>query len=104
MDFYKPRIVDKELKFRLNIFGAILITGPKGCGKTKTAKQFVKSLVKFQDKEKRASLLSVAETSPSLLLEQERPILFDERQDAPKMWGQFENIVTTTLLKKDNLS
>lgn len=87
MDFYKPRIVDKELKFRLNIFGAILITGPKGCGKTKTAKQFVKSLVEFQDEEKRASLLSVAETSPSLLFEQERPILFDERQDAPKMWG-----------------
>ena len=39
MSDYKSRIFDDILKFRLRVFGAVLITGPKGCGKTETAKQ-----------------------------------------------------------------
>lgn len=84
---YKTRIIDEEIKFRLKIFGAVLIAGPKGCGKTRTAKQVCKSFVEFQDEDKRESLLSVANTSPSKLLEGKTPRLFDEWQDAPKLWG-----------------
>lgn len=87
MNEYKDRIIDDEIKFRLKVFGAILITGPKGCGKTRTAKQISKSFVEFQDEDKRDALLSVANTIPSKLLEGETPRLFDEWQDVPKLWG-----------------
>ncbi len=87
MNEYKNRIIDEEIKFRLKVFGAILIAGPKGCGKTRSAKQFSKSFVEFQDEDKREMLLAVGNTSPSKLLEGDKPRLFDEWQDAPKLWG-----------------
>ena len=87
MNFYKKRIIDKELDFRLKVFGAILISGPKGCGKTMTGKQKAKSVIEFQDEDERDKLLPVVNSKPSLLLEGEKPILFDEWQDAPKIWG-----------------
>lgn len=86
---YKKRIFDEELKFRLKVFGAVLITGPKGCGKTRTAKEQVKSIIEFQNEDNREALLAVANNSPSKLLDEERPILFDEWQDAPKIWGSI---------------
>lgn len=89
MNEYKRRIIDEEIKFRLRVFGAILLTGPKGCGKTRSAKEISKSVVEFQDEDKREMLLSVAEASPSRLLEGEKPRLFDEWQDAPKLWGSI---------------
>lgn len=87
MNEYKQRIIDEEIKFRLKVFGAILISGPKGCGKTRSAKQISKSYIEFQDEDKRDMLLSVANTTPSKLLEGETPRLFDEWQDAHKLWG-----------------
>ncbi|MBQ7152847.1 MAG: ATP-binding protein [Clostridia bacterium] len=84
---YKKRIVDKLLDLKLESFGATLIKGPKGCGKTTSAKQIAKSVVEFQDEEVRDNLLAVAETSPKQLLIGKRPRLFDEWQDAPKLWG-----------------
>jgi uncharacterized protein len=87
MNEYKNRIIDDEIKFKLKVFGAVLIAGPKGCGKTRTAKQISKSFVEFQDEDKREMLLSVANTAPSKLLDGETPRLFDEWQDAPKLWG-----------------
>ncbi len=61
--------------------------GPKGSGKTRTAKERCKSVIEFQDEERRDGYLSIAETSPTLFFEREKPILFDEWQDAPKIWG-----------------
>ncbi len=84
---YKKRIIDKLLDLKLESFGATLIKGPKGCGKTTSAKQKAKSFVEFQDEEVRDNLLAVAETAPKKLLIGERPRLFDEWQDAPKLWG-----------------
>lgn len=49
MKEYKPRIADEQLKLKLEAFGATLIVGPKGCGKTTTAKQQAKSFIEFQD-------------------------------------------------------
>ncbi len=84
MNEYKKRIIDDELRFRLKVFGAILICGPKGCGKTRSAKEIAKSVIEFQDEDTREGLLNVANTSPSMLLDGEKPRLFDEWQDAPK--------------------
>ena len=84
---YIPRIVDREIDLKKEAFDAISIIGPKGCGKTRTAKERCKTVIEFQDEEKRAGYLSVAETSPRLFLKNEKPILFDEWQDAPKIWG-----------------
>lgn len=84
---YKSRIVDKIIDKKLKIFNAINIIGPKGCGKTTTAAIKCKTIVKFQDEDERDNLLLIANTMPSKLLKQEKPILFDEWQDAPKIRG-----------------
>ena len=93
---YKKRIVDDELDLKLESFGATLIVGPKGCGKTTSAKQKAKSVVEFQDEELRENLLAVANTSPSKLLIGAKPRLFDEWQDAPKLWGAIRKSVDDT--------
>ncbi|MCF0116154.1 MAG: ATP-binding protein [Erysipelotrichaceae bacterium] len=84
---YVRRLIDDQLDKRAESFGAIHIIGPKGCGKTRTAKERCKTIIEFQDEEKRAGYLAVAQTSPSLFLKNEKPILFDEWQDAVKIWG-----------------
>ena len=91
MDYIK-RIVDAELDIKTQAFGAINIVGPKGCGKTRTAKERCKTIIEFQDEEKRDGYLAVAETSPKLFLNNEKAILFDEWQDAPKIWGTIRKV------------
>ena len=93
MNNYKKRIVDDLLDLKLESFGATLIVGPKGCGKTTTAKQKSKSFIEFQDEDKRDNYLSVAENMPSKLLIGENPRLFDEWQDAPKIWGAIRKSI-----------
>ena len=90
---YLPRIVDEELNLRMESFGATLIVGPKGCGKTTTARQKAASVVELQDEDRRDGYLAVASTQPSLLLEGAKPRLFDEWQDAPKIWGAIRKSV-----------
>ncbi len=65
---YMPRIMDKELTDRLESIGAVLIVGPKWCGKTTTAMQKAKSVLKMQDPDTAAAYLATAQTKPSLLL------------------------------------
>lgn len=84
---YIRRIIDTEIDRRIQAFNGINIVGPKGCGKTRTAKERCRTAIEFQDEEKREGYMAVAETAPSLLLKNEKPILFDEWQDAPKIWG-----------------
>lgn len=86
---YKTRIIDEQLNKCMKAFNAVNIVGPKGCGKTRTAKERCKTIIEFQDEEKRDAYISSAETAPSLLLENEKPILFDEWQDAPKIFGSI---------------
>lgn len=90
---YRKRIVDEILELKMKAFGAIWITGPKGCGKTTSGKQKAKTIVEFQDEENRENLLLIAETSPKKLLIGEKPILFDEWQDAPKLFGTIRKDV-----------
>lgn len=84
---YIRRIIDDELDKRTEAFNAINIVGPKGCGKTRTAKERCSTIIEFQDEEKRDGYIAVAETSPKLFLKNPKPILFDEWQDAAKIWG-----------------
>lgn len=90
---YRPRIVDSELDLNMRTFGAVQIKGPKGCGKTTTAKQMAKTVVEFQDEDLRDGYLKIANDRPSMLLTGEKPILFDEWQDAPKIWGAIRKDV-----------
>lgn len=84
---YIRRIIDQEIDKKIEAFNAINIIGPKGCGKTRTAQERCRTIIEFQDEEKRDGYLSVANVSPRLFLKNEKPILFDEWQDAPKIWG-----------------
>ena len=84
---YIRRVVDTVIDRRMNAFNAINIVGPKGCGKTRTARERCKTFIEFQDEERRDGYIAVAETSPRLFFSNPKPILFDEWQDAPKVWG-----------------
>ena len=111
---YLPRIVDKLLQDRLASTGAVLIEGPKWCGKTRTATEASKSQLFMQDPDKAVSYLKAADTKPSLLLQGDTPRLLDEWQTAPVLWdavrfmvdqrgkaGQF--ILTGSAVPKDNV-
>ena len=84
---YIKRIIDDEIDRRSEAFNAISIIGPKGSGKTRTAKERCQTVIEFQDEEKRDGYIAVAETAPKLFLKNPKPILFDEWQDAIKIWG-----------------
>ena len=86
MDYIK-RIIDKDLNLRQQAFGAINILGPKGCGKTRTAKERCSSIIEFEDESRRDSYLLLADSNINAFLNFPRPILFDEWQDCPKIWG-----------------
>ncbi len=90
---YLHRIIDNQFELLMDAFGAVLIVGPKGCGKTTTAKQKAATVVEFQDEEERENYLLLAENRPSRLLAGIKPILFDEWQDAPKIWGAIRKDV-----------
>lgn len=87
---YLPRIADLELQKRLESSGAVLVEGPKACGKTETARQLAKSevLLDVEEEARRA-----AEINPSLILEGETPRLIDEWQVAPGIWNHVRREV-----------
>lgn len=111
---YLKRIADRVLQERLAASGAVLIEGPKWCGKTRTALENSKSHLFMQDPDKAISYLKAADTKPSLLLKGDTPRLLDEWQTAPVLWdavrfmvdqrgksGQF--ILTGSAVPKDNV-
>lgn len=93
MKKYLPRYTDQELKESLEYMGAVLITGPKWCGKTTTAKQQCKSLKELQHPVHGKSYLKLADTNPIELLKGEKPMLIDEWQMAPELWGAVRYLV-----------
>ncbi len=86
MSKYLKRIIDQALTKEMEAFGAVLLTGPKWCGKTTTAKQLAKSALYMQDPDKKETYLQTAELQPSALLVGEKPRLIDEWQMAPQLW------------------
>ena len=111
---YFSRIADKALDFALEASGAVLIEGPKWCGKTRTAEEKANSVLYMQDPDYTLSYLKAADTKPSILLKGEVPRLIDEWQMAAVLWdavrfavdqrqecGQF--ILTGSATPKDNV-
>lgn len=90
---YLPRIADKTLHEYLDAFGAVLIEGPKWCGKTTTAEQQANSVLKLQNPDTRDGYIATAVTRPSLLLDGKTPRLIDEWQDAPSLWDAVRTAV-----------
>lgn len=90
---YKPRLIDDEIDEYLEMIGAILIEGPKWCGKTTTAEQHAKSSIKLQDTDQSENYLRWAKVQPSILLEGKKPRLIDEWQMAPILWDAVRNSV-----------
>lgn len=85
---YKQRITDAELERKLNASGAVLIRGPKACGKTESAKQFAKSILQV-DQDEQVELLM--KTAPNRLLMGDTPRLIDEWQEQPKLWNYIRH-------------
>lgn len=86
MKEYKSRIVDEILERKLKGKGAVLIQGPKWCGKTTTAEQKSKSILYMAKPEEKSQNMLLVDLNPSLLLEGLNPRLIDEWQIAPKLW------------------
>jgi len=92
---YKGRIVDAQLAALLQVVGFVVIEGPKAVGKTETAKQIAKKVVRFDIEPESRELAKVA---PNLLLEGEVPVLLDEWQTVPELWSRIKVEVDTRQL------
>ena len=83
---YRKRIADDILKRKLEGKGAVLIEGPKWCGKTTTAEQIAASVLYMDEPETKAQNIAMAELNPKRLLKGDTPRVIDEWQLAPKLW------------------
>ncbi len=90
---YKERIADKMLREKLDAMGAVLIEGPKACGKTTTAEYHAKSAIYMDDPSHQAHYRQMAQTDISVLLEGETPRLIDEWQEIPQFWDAIRYTV-----------
>lgn len=86
MKKYRKRIVDEILDEKLSYMGAVLVEGPKWCGKTTTCEQHAQSALYVADPDRHGYYLEIAGTKISELLKGKSPRLFDEWQDIPELW------------------
>ena len=83
---YKNRITDNLIKRKLLGKGAVLVQGPKWCGKTTSCEQIANSVLYMADPADEAQNLLLADINPKALLSGDTPRLIDEWQVAPKLW------------------
>lgn len=93
MEKYKQRIADSLLKRKVLGKGAVLIEGPKWCGKTTTATQLAKSVLDLGDASVLKQSTQMIEISPKSLLEGATPRLIDEWQALPPIWDSIRSEV-----------
>ena len=93
MTDYRKRIADALLAEKLSYMGAVLVQGPKWCGKTTTSRQAVRSEVSLEDSVKGKSNRILAQTRPDKLLEGAIPRLIDEWQEGPLLWDAVRSAV-----------
>lgn len=86
MKQYKNRVIDRLLADKLEAMGAVLIEGPKYCGKTTTGERQARSVLYMADPEIKDRNLTMASTNIKRLLAGDTPRLIDEWQIAPKLW------------------
>jgi predicted AAA+ superfamily ATPase len=87
---YIKRLIEEDLLEKLSASGAVLIKGPKSCGKTETAKQFAKSILEM-DRDKQVPVIMA--TNPQLLLAGATPRLIDEWQEQTEIWNYIRHEV-----------
>ena len=90
---YLKRTADEHLSLLLASSGAVLIEGPKWCGKTTTAEQQANSTISLQDPDMRDKYQATIRVKPSLLLAGDTPRLIDEWQEAPVLWDSVRAMV-----------
>jgi predicted AAA+ superfamily ATPase len=86
MNEYGNRIIDEQLNELLRIFGAVVIEGSKGCGKTWAARNASNSEIMIADPDNAFAVRELAQRDPAPLLEGEYPRMIDEWQEAPSIW------------------
>ena len=96
---YLPRVVDKEIDEIMEIMGAVLIEGCKWCGKSTTGLHHAKSVIEFQNPDKKQEYEEINYTKPSLFLEGEKPLMLDEWQMYPVVWDAIRSDVDHSGLK-----
>ena len=90
---YRPRIIDNFIKKKLKSTGALLIQGPKWCGKTTTAEQIAKSKLNLGDPDELSKSKLISISSINTLLEGDTPRLIDEWQTIPRLWDAVRSEV-----------
>ncbi len=93
---YKPRLIDETIKFYLATFGAVLIEGPKWCGKTWTSKNACNSEFLLTDPHGNFYNRKIAQLNPDLVLDGNAPRLIDEWQVVPEFWDAVRGRVDTS--------
>ena len=96
---YIPRIVDDKIEKYLNTFGAVCVEGPKWCGKTWTSAYHSNSEIYIGDPAGNFQNRNLAEMSPDIVLDGERPRLIDEWQEVPSLWDAVRHKVDQTGVK-----
>lgn len=91
MEGYKARVADDILAEKLDAMGAVLVEGPKYCGKTMLARQQAKSMLYMADPDTRSQNIIMAQTNVGRLLAGNAPRLIDEWQLAPQLWDAVRN-------------
>lgn len=86
MDYYN-RLIESEISLKLKTSGAVLVAGPKFCGKTTTCMRYQKSFVKLNTRQS----ISMARLNPKAVLNGDKPRLIDEWQKAPDIWNQVKD-------------
>lgn len=94
LDTYRERIADRLLAEQLETVGAVLVQGPKWCGKTTTAEQLAKSAIYIDNPKRLKTNLTLAETDPEALLVGDNPRLIDEWQLTPQLWDTARYIIS----------
>lgn len=87
MEKYYSRLIEKQIESKLKSSGAVLVAGPKYCGKTTTCMRFQKSFVKLNTEQ----AINLAKINPKGTLLGEKPRLIDEWQIVPDIWNQVKN-------------
>ena len=93
MEKYRKRIADAMLAEKLSYMGAVLVQGPKWCGKTTTSRQVARSEVSLDDSVRGKSNRILAQIRPDKLLEGATPRLIDEWQEGPLLWDAVRSAV-----------
>lgn len=87
MKNYLPRLIENKIEKKIKSSGAVLVTGPKFCGKTTTCMRYQKSFIKLNTKQ----IIDITKMNPKSALKGLNPRLIDEWQTVPDIWNQIKD-------------